>query len=89
MDKEVEFKVNTMADDGLHPSQLNVGDTFYECEYGQNIKCVVKTKPVKNKENWTWISTDEHGNEIDYLYNDYLSHYAPKIYSSPQYVDLA
>lgn len=76
----------------LHPSKLNVGDVFYECEMGVNIEARVTTKPeVVSKyedrlDQWAWKAENtQTGEVIDYLLTDDLSHYGPRLYDQPQY----
>lgn len=75
-------------------TQLNVGDIAYECQYGMNLKFVVKTKPVvedcdmsdKVRRQVTWTAENViDGSKIDYLVTEGMEHYGSRIYSRPEY----
>lgn len=66
---------------------LDVGDIFYECDCGVNLRMVVHTKPVLNDKQWTWTAKDGHGKICDYLFTVGYEFYGPKLYSEPQYIN--
>jgi len=70
----------------LRPSELNIGDIFYECEAGMNLKMTVVEEVIHESGQWRWASEDIDGNRFDYLITDGYEHYGPKIYSEPQYM---
>lgn len=60
---------------------LEIGDTFYESEYGTEKKLVVETQPERSFEGaWTWLATNERGNTVNYLVNENYLGYAPNIF---------
>ena len=77
------------------PSELNVGDIFYECQSGTNIKAKVTTQPKSKKVTlagkecvqWEWtalnVTTDV---KINYCLTEGFEHYGPRLYNEPQYV---
>jgi hypothetical protein len=76
------------------PDDLNVGDIFYECQSGYNIKCKVLTRPEwveqefagKTRKYWTWFAENVFsGEKITYGLTEGLEHYGPRLYSEPQY----
>lgn len=69
----------------MNPGELNIGDTFYECYSGINIKMVVETQPLFEDGKWKWTAKDHQGNIQDYLIAKGYEHYGPKIYSQPAY----
>ena len=74
----------------MKPDNLNVGDVFYECQYGINIKVEVITRPKytleDNRRHWVWIGKNVcDGSIINYALTEGLDHYGPRIYSEPQY----
>jgi len=77
----------------MKPSELNVGDVFYECQSGLNIKCEVITKPVEGinlgKKYWSWVSKNVFTEElIDYGLTEGFEYYGPRIYNEPQYISI-
>lgn len=70
----------------LHPSKLNIGDVFYECEAGMNLKMTVVEEVIHESGQWRWIAEDIDGTRFDYLITDGYEHYGQKIYSEPQYM---
>jgi hypothetical protein len=81
----------------LNPWELAVGDTFYECEMGMNMKLSVKTDPTskmidigdgKQRMQWSWTATDIRDQVINYCWTEGLSHYGPRLYSKPQYIHI-
>jgi hypothetical protein len=77
------------------PDVMNIGDIFYECQSGYNIKCKVLTRPEwvleeyaeKTRKHWTWFAENVFsGEKITYGLTEGLEHYGPRIYSEPQYV---
>ena len=73
-------------------AQMKVGDVFYECEYGANIRARVTTAPVIDTTSWEgkrqlrWEAENtESGEPISYLLTEGLDHYGPRIYDEPQY----
>ena len=77
------------------PDEMNIGDIFYECQSGYNIKCKVLTRPEwvlqesaeKTRKHWTWFAVNVFtGGNINYGLTEGLEHYGPRIYSEPQYV---
>lgn len=75
----------------VKPENLNVGDIFYECYNGMNVKLKVIRKPefitsvVNGKRKWSWVAITLDGEVIDYSITEGLEHYGPKIYSIPMY----
>lgn len=69
----------------LHPRDLKIGSKFYECQHGINIEATVTTEPVQTGTAWTWNAVDDAEKVIQYLYDEAYSHYAPRLYTSPQY----
>jgi hypothetical protein len=70
----------------VKPSNLNVGDVFYECEHGENLQMTV-VEPVSHENGqWKWAAKNESGEQFNYLITDGYEHYGPKIYSEPQYI---
>ena len=67
-------------------SNLNVGDVFYECERGQNLRMTVVEPVIHENGQWVWIAEDDSGEKFDYLITDGYEHYGPQIYSEPQYI---
>lgn len=72
---------------------LQVGDIFYECEYGTNIEARITSAPVESfseslgKRQWKWTAENtQNGKVIDYLLTEGLSHYGPRLYRQPQYI---
>jgi len=82
-------------DFSVKPSELNVGDVFYECQSGYNIKCKVLTRPEfteeltfgKLRRHWKWFAENACNSEkIAYGFTEGLEHYGPRLYSEPQYM---
>lgn len=69
----------------LHPKDIKVGDTFYECERGMNEKMVCESNPANDGDEWTFDATNEQGRSVNYFYKDSAEAYAPRLYDSPQY----
>lgn len=75
----------------LKPTNLKIGDLFYECEGGMNIEAkvteaVTEHEGFEGRKQWKWKAVNtQNGEEIDYLLTDGLSHYGPRIYGQPQY----
>lgn len=69
---------------------IEIGDIHYECEYGKNLQVMVLTEPVRNgKGQWSWKSEDcKTEKEIEYLVTEGASHYGPKLYYKPQYMEM-
>ena len=75
---------------------LKVGDTFYECEYGINMKFVVNSIPNvsinkvadKDRVHVSWTSTKLDGTIIKHSITEGLGHYGPRIYAEPQYITM-
>ena len=72
----------------LKPSDLEIGDVFYECEYGINLRMTVQTKPIKENGQWTWKASTKDGEEVSYLITEGLEHYGPRIYKTPMYLNM-
>src|SRR5438128_990324 len=81
----------TMADfDKL--SKMKIGDVFYECEMGLNIRSRVMSEPVVSNDGYEgrrvlrWAAENtEDGSSVDYMLTEGLDHYGPRIYDAPQY----
>lgn len=75
----------------LSPSDIKVGDIFYECEAGMNIEAKVTVAPIVSNEfegrkQWSWKAENtQNGDTIDYLITEGLEHYGPRLYRQPQY----
>lgn len=70
----------------LDITQIKVRDIFYECEYGQCLKLIALSEPVRSEDGeWTWRALSEKGNEIDYMVNEKYANYGPKLYSYNPY----
>lgn len=67
--------------------EIKIGDIHYEYMYGMSIKCLVMTKPKKDRDgNWVWKSKHlKTGEEINYLVNPEYPHYAPNLYDYEAY----
>jgi len=73
-------------------AQMKVGDVFFECEYGANIRARVTEAPVASNDGvdgkrvlrWKAENT-ENSEPIDYMLTEGLDHYGPRIYSEAQY----
>lgn len=69
--------------------QLEVGDIFYECEYGVGITLETTTKPIRTEDGqWKWTAeivdtscnkSFEVGTAVDYMITEGFAHYGPKI----------
>lgn len=70
----------------LHPKDLNVGDVFYECEYGENLEMTVVEEVAHENGQYRWVAENKNGERFNYLITDGYEHYGPKIYSEPMYV---
>lgn len=70
---------------GINLDELKVGDVFYECEYGTNLRMVVTKPIIFENDQWKWKAIDEDGKEVDYLITKGYEHYGPKLYSYPAY----
>lgn len=83
-----KMKVNTTMS-RLHPRDLKLGDVFYECEQGLNLKVTVSEAPIceleDGYEKWSWKATRINGSTVDYFWHSKHTAYAPKIYSQPEY----
>lgn len=64
---------------------LKKGDTFYECQSGQNIEATVTSDVIHMGAVYTWSAVDEEGNELSYRITEGFQHYGPRLYTSPQY----
>lgn len=64
-------------------SKLDVGVEFYEAGYGW-LYCTRKPE-VNDDGEWRWRGTNEHDEEIEYLWIEKYSHYGPKIYLHQAY----
>lgn len=72
----------------LDISKLKIGDVFYECEYGRNLRAVVATKPELVDGQWRWKAKCDTGGlvtTIDYCSTVGFEHYGPRLYSEPMY----
>jgi hypothetical protein len=69
----------------LHPTDLNVGDVFYEFAYGENLEMTVVEEVTHENGQYRWIAEDKNGERFNYLITDGYEHYGPKIYSMPAY----
>lgn len=73
---------------------LKVGDIFYECQYGQNIKAQVVTSIIEStnddgKLQWEWGAINmTTGQPISYFATENLMHYGPRIYDEPEYFNI-
>ena len=72
----------------MNYKDLEIGDVFYECQSGHNLKMTVKTAPVIKDGQMTWIAQNTLGDEVDYLVTEGLERYGPRLYDSPQYVSI-
>ena len=81
----------------IDPRELKMGDIFYECQYGVNLKMNVLTQPIATKINlltkdtlqWTWEAVNMITNlKVDYTLTEGFGHYGPKLYKEPQYVEI-
>jgi hypothetical protein len=70
----------------VNADDLEVGDVFYECQYGINLHMVVTEAVVFQNNRWTWKAIADDGKAIDYLTTKGYEHYGPKLYSMPAYV---
>lgn len=70
----------------VKPVDLKVGDVFYECSAGMNLRMVVIKPVIHSGDQWKWVAEDESGEPCSYLITDGYEHYGPKIYTEPQYV---
>jgi hypothetical protein len=77
------------------PEDMNIGDIFYECQSGINLKCKVLTRPEYTNEvysgiakrHWKWVAENVYnGDKINYGLTEGFEHYGPRLYSEPQYV---
>lgn len=66
-------------------NNLQMGDVFYECEKGTNMKMTVVTPVVFENNQWKWQAKSEQYEFIDYLVTKGYEYYGPKIYSRPMY----
>jgi hypothetical protein len=75
---------------------LKIGDTFYECDYGINIKFVVNSIPQvsitnvfgKDRTHISWTSTNCDGTITNHSITEGMDCYGPRIYTEPQYVTI-
>ena len=68
--------------------ELKIGDVFYECQSGHNLKMIVTSTPIIKDGKITWTAKNMLGDEVDYLVTEGLEHYCPRIYDRPQYVSI-
>jgi len=70
-------------------SGLDVGDIFYECDYGHNLEARVISKPLRDESSdlWSWAAENtKNGKVIKYSWSKAFSHYGPRLYNAPEYV---
>lgn len=77
----------------ISPEDLEVGDVFYECQYGINLEFVVKTPIVKSKgfedrDTYDWTAVSKKGTTTNFRLTKGLEHYGPRIYEQPQYATI-
>jgi len=71
---------------------LKIGDTFYECQRGNNLCMTVTEEPkpmseVHGNRRIGFKAESDDGLVIDYVYTEKLSSaYGPKLYWQPAYV---
>lgn len=68
------------------PTELKVGDVFYECHHGMNFRLVVTEVPIFRDDKWQWKAVDSKGMETNFLITKGYEHYGPKIYRQPAYL---
>ena len=74
--------------------EFKVGDIFYECDYGDNLKFEVLTCPEEsnsgpdNRKQLSWRGKNlETNEEVSFLITEGLEHYGPKLYDQPAYMN--
>lgn len=80
----------------LEPTDLTVGQTYYECASGINLEAEV-ISPVevssfvdgdRERKQYRWKAKRRDGTEFDCLITEGFEHYGPRIYLEPQYVSI-
>ncbi len=69
-------------------SGLDLGDIFYECEYGYNLEARVISKPFRDESSdlWSWVAENtKNGEVVKYSWSKAFSHYGPRLYNTPEY----
>jgi len=76
----------------MKPSDLKIGDVFYECQSGFNIEARVTSTPESSTDghegrtHWKWTAENTQNDEvINYGLTEGMEHYGPRLYDSPQY----
>lgn len=64
---------------------LTKGDVVYECEAGKNIPLQIISDPRRKNNGWE-IDALTHEKEVYLFAADDAGHYAPRLYSQPQYI---
>ncbi len=67
--------------------KMQVGETYYECQYGMNKQIMILTEPKWDQHHvqLTWTARNEENNVIEYLITEGFEHYGPRIYRTPIY----
>jgi len=69
----------------LKPENLKVGSTFYECQYGINLKFTVTVEPYSIDGKIQWEALSENDKPTNFMITVGYENYGPKIYSEPVY----
>ena len=78
--------------DRIHLKNLHVGDVFYDCEYGQSLKCKVAEEPYESEEDNGWRCRVRHSlfSGVDEFFqtNDESVQYLIHFYKEPEYMKI-